>query len=327
MNCNVIRNDSICTTDKEKCHKEYLEKPFEILSSIETINEKTKKKRKEEIERNVSFSNCTVIIKEGYYARVHELKSYELLKKIGKVDYSADSPPTKGVDLIIKAENSQIDYYVECVKCSYGQKELGEYLSENDVQGTNENGLSSHLYDNNQLQKIFASRITSVLKDKKERIEEYYNNCEKGKNKSLRFDVSMPCIVFVALGELADDLSDYNFLQLMDLIVMGKGTLCYDWGQNVSYYERQKSFNKRSSLPNCSNKDDDEIKASIFELDDYKNISGILFTTANIKEDYNEENTILYVNPRANNRIELEDFEGVCEIKTDQDFLAFGKTR
>ena len=53
------------------------------------------------------------------------------------------------------------------------------------------------------------------------------------------------------------------------------------------------------------------IDANFFLNKENENISGILFTCANIDEDYDKSNTFLFLNPFAKKKIKIKDFNRI----------------
>ena len=74
-----------------------------------------------------------------------------------------------------------------------------------------------------------------------------------------------------------------------------------------------------SHTENIKKHNGSDIDANFFLNKDNENISGILFTGANIDEDYNAENTFLFLNPFAKNKIRVKDFNSLVYWKSNKD--------
>lgn len=66
-----------------------------------------------------------------------------------------------------------------------------------------------------------------------------------------------------------------------------------------------------SFIPNCKNNNDSDINNNIFADKSYSGISSILFTSANLNENYNFKNTVNFLNPLAINIIRIADFDKI----------------
>lgn len=73
-----------------------------------------------------------------------------------------------------------------------------------------------------------------------------------------------------------------------------------------------------SHTENIKKHNGSDIDANFFLNKDNENISGILFTGANIDEEYNTENTFLFMNPFAKNIIRVKDFNSLVYWKTNK---------
>ncbi len=66
------------------------------------------------------------------------------------------------------------------------------------------------------------------------------------------------------------------------------------------------------------NKNGSEISTNYLCHEDMENISGIIITSAYLYDEYNKDNTVLFINPYARNQIEEKDFESIVYWKKNE---------
>lgn len=123
------------------------------------------------------------------------------------------------------------------------------------------------------------------------------------------------CIIFISLGDIAQDFfsGKYGFDFLNILIGKSHLTLRIDKNTNKfidSYYSHVDTIKKQNGSP---------IDANFFVNADNRHISAILFTDAYICDVYNKENTFLFLNPYAINKVKVKDFNDLIYWKGNND--------
>ena len=122
-----------------------------------------------------------------------------------------------------------------------------------------------------------------------------------------------PCIIFISLGDIAQDFlgEKYGFDFLNVLVGKSHLTLRIDRNTNKfidSYYSHVETIKKQNGSL---------IDANFFVDVNNKHISGILFTDAYICDLYNKDNTFLFLNPYAINKIKVKDFSNLIYWKAN----------
>lgn len=123
------------------------------------------------------------------------------------------------------------------------------------------------------------------------------------------------CIIFISLGDIAQDFfsGKYGFDFLNVLIGKSHLTLRIDKNTNKfidSYYSHVDTIKKQNGL---------SIDANFFVNTDNKHVSAILFTDAYICDLYDTNNTFLFVNPYAINKVKVKDFSDLIYWKGNND--------
>ena len=123
------------------------------------------------------------------------------------------------------------------------------------------------------------------------------------------------CIIFLSLGELSRDFFSskygFNFLN----VLIGKSylsiTIDRKTGKAIdTFYSHTESIKKHNGS---------DIDANFFLNKKNEIISGIIFTEASVDEEYNTENTFLFLNPFAKNKITIKDFKSLIYWKNNKD--------
>jgi len=272
-----------------------LDELFEIIGSYREADEKEKQKRRDNLKREYDITVKRGEITDGYFQLAHEIYSLLYLQQKGNVVMAKDSVNAAGSDFIWKQK-----YEIECVCPSMGDVKksgLEKFLLRDRAKPS----------DYKAKKEIVNSRFTQALGEKKKFYVEHV--------KKRTIDETKPYLVFLGLGSLKREyLGGDNAIDFID-ILFGKGMPQFTMDRRTrevvsTGYEHRKSIKKQNGA---------EIDCNLFLNEEYKCISGVLFTTAWLVEKYNEKNTYLFVNPYANNPINLKDFEGVpyWDLNTD----------
>lgn len=229
-------------------------------------------------------------ISDAYYSLAHEIKALQFLSPLGNVRVADDSHSRAGCDYVLNER-----YQIECVCSTAGNAE--------------ENGLANlcrckepgPLIDLEKKTTIIFSRLTSSLKDKN---EFYQNHIAKG-----TMSADLPFIIFLSLGALSDEMDLYpdgNGIELTG-ILFGKGMPTITMNpetrevvcQGYTFRQYIEKWNKQ------------RIDSAIFCNKEYTGMSGILFSNAELYEEYTTQNTWLFINPYAINKITIKDFRNI----------------
>ena len=237
-----------------------------------------------------ALNNSTKVkIDTRYYNLAHEIKALHFLRKFGEIEPALDYKHTDGCDVILEDR-----YQIEFVCTSPGEKENKSEYDRLTVR--NKKGFI--LGDYTEKERFLFTRITNALKNK--RI--FYNeHVEKG-----TISKDKPYLVFLGLGELAIDMfcGDYG----IDLtgVLLGKGcptiTISGDGKVINRGYTHNENFPKYNGAT---------IDCNLFCQEEYRCISGVIFSEADLFTDYTTQNTWLFLNPFAKNKIRKKDFPGM----------------
>lgn len=112
------------------------------------------------------------------------------------------------------------------------------------------------------------------------------------------------CIIFISLGDIAEDFfsGQYGFELLNVLIGKGQLTLKIDKNTNQfveGYYRHVDTIKKQNNA---------HIDANFFINEENQHVSAVLFTDASTCELYDTGNTFLFLNPYATNKVKVKDF-------------------
>lgn len=230
-----------------------------------------------------------------FYSLMHEIKSYEFINKFGKAVLKNDEKHEEGPD--IKFGNNQI----ECVCCSMGEI-LNDGYKDCSINYLTQN---SAIIDYNETKKYLLPRITSSLKDKEEKINNYIDKNIIEKDEST--------IIFIHLGELNIDFFPGKYgIELLEVLI-GKGDLALTFDRNITKYTNA-FFTEIDVILKKKKERVITISSKFFDSKN-KNISGILFSKANPTEKYNLENTFMFINPYAINQLQMKDFKNIIYWK------------
>ena len=283
---------------------EYTEKLISVLEKL-NVPEKERLYRHEQLEKAEKLKTKNMGgTSDRYYQLAHEIKSLDFLSHFGSPQLSSDFGHKAGADIVFG------EYQIECVCASPGSK-------------TAENGFDKlctinnlgELVVYNEREDIILTRLTSVLKEKRDFFIKHCNEGSMSKDK--------PYIIFIGLGSLAIEFSaEENGMALLG-ILFGKGrpTITIDASGNIigTGYEhrteiKKQSFDKTVDLP-----------CNYFLDEEYRCVSGIIFSEE-WYEDYDLQNTWLFINPFSDNPINTDDFPGLIYWNLDEygNYRAYG---
>ena len=260
---------------------------FEIIDSYSGADEKEKQERRNNLKREYDITMEQEEITDRYFQLAHEIYGLSYLQSKGHIVMAKDSVNEAGSDFIWKQK-----YEIECVCPSMGDVKksgLEKFLQHDGTKAI----------DYKAKKEIMNSRFTQALKEKK---EFYVEHVKKG-----TIDATKPYLIWLGLGKLkleyrggdcAIDLNDILFGKGMPQLTINRETR----EMTPIGYAHCESIKKQNGA---------EIDCNLFLNEEYKCISGIIFSMAWLEEKYNEKNTYLFVNPYTNNPINLKDFEGI----------------
>lgn len=280
----------------------YSEQLISALGELGLSDKEVKYRCKNLIHAESELS-CINVVGERYFSLAHEIKSIAFLQQFGETRISHDCSHKPGCDLILNDK-----YYIECVCASAGDVEKNgfEKYSFKNTRG--------EVVDYGEKKNILYSRLTTVIKEKLD----FY---EKHKGESIPPD--KPYIIFVGLGSLAYEMFAETNGFALTAILFGRGnpTLTFDsslekapeWG--YSHNEVLIKWNGQT------------IDCNIFCSPDYRCVSAILFSEADLNDKYDATNTWLFINPNATNELIKKDFEGLVYWCASQDGRYFARKR
>lgn len=239
---------------------------------------------------NKAISDCRQNhISSRFYNLAHELKCLYFLGNFGNVVPALDYSHTEGCDALLN------DYYqIEFVCASAGQHtdESGY-----DCLRVHE-GTKPMTCDYAEKERFLFSRITTVLHAKRNFYEKH----------ALKGSVSTdkPYIIFLGLGELAYEMMCGKFGIDLTGVLFGKGcpTITVNGeGEVIMHgYAHNENFQKyNGSLVDCN----------LFCWEEFRCVSGIIFSDADLFDEYTTKNTWLFINPFATSKIRKKDFPGL----------------
>lgn len=242
--------------------------------------------RKRNLEKAFPKDENIEDIDHRFYELVHEIKAMSFLSNLGKVKVARDSVGEPGCDCIFAEK-----YDVEFVCCSLGKhpESFKTVFQE------------SFMKDYKETAEFILSRLTNSVKYK---TEKYLSENSIGKRD--------PFIIFLGLGELSYGamLGSYGMEILSFLVGKGERTFSVDLntGEVIrSGYVYKPDFKK--PLNGAT------IKSDIWGDESYNCVSALIVSDADVDEDYSFENTWMFINPNAHNKIIIKDFWGIIYWK------------
>lgn len=256
-----------------------------------------KKFRKDTLLNVYNKMKQTNIIDNRYYQLSHEIRSLEFLNNIGSVKIAKDSSgKAAGCDFVLNT-----DYQVECV-CSSTGDEKSNGFHEYSLKNT----INKGIIDYGKKEKIILTRFSSSIEDKLS----FYNTHVINKTIS----ENNPYVIFLGIGNLSYETFPGTFGFVLNEVLFGVGheRLYIDKDTNKHIktdYEHNMNIFKHNGA---------EIDCNIFANPRYIKVSGIVFSIANLDERYNKNNTFLFINPFAKNKIKAKKFGNVIYWRKDK---------
>ena len=251
--------------------------------------------RRNEFSQAISISSQSEI-SPRYYNLAHELKCLHFLRKFGEVSPALDYSHTDGCDAILNDH-----YQIEFVCCSPGENTDKSGYDRFSVKNLNGFMLCNYA----EKEKFLFSRITTALHTKRTFYEDHI-----AKN---TIPASKPYIIFLGLGELSYDMLCGNYGIDLTGVLLGKGcptfTINGEGKVTDRGYTHNESFPKYNGAP---------IDCNLFCREEFRCISGIIFTDAALFDDYTTQNTWLFINPFAASKIRKKDFRGMVYWSADK---------
>ena len=270
-----------------KSYSEYLLQQIEslILSSKELVYRRNalQQASNSESQNNVSIR---------YYNLVHELKSLIFLSKYGKLTPSADHAHEAGCDTIVNGH-----YQIEFVCTSRGKNR-----DQNGYAPIFANTSSKVIIgDYSEKERFLYSRITNVLEEKRKFYEDH--------SISGTISTHKPYLIFVGLGELAYEMFCGDCGIEFTGVLLGKGCPYIAFNSNDLVVDR--GYTHNDTFPKIIKNKTVDLDCNLFCKEEYRCISGVIFTKAKLFEEYTTSNTWLFINPLANVKIIKKDFPGL----------------
>jgi len=224
-------------------------------------------------------------INDAFYSIVHEIKTLLLLKNMGEVKISIDSQSQPGPDFTYLNK-----YKIECVSCTLGTGNNLTKLLDSGFQN-----YDGKLYDNSEIFRQIALRFTAAIeakrvKLKKDLLDGYINEKD-------------PLIIFLDIARFYFGFNAGEYCEKFSKILIGRGKKQIFIDSNGNQFG-QASF---EYIPTIKNNNESDVDVSIFSNLEYNIISAIIVFGAEIKEDYDCNNTVVFLNPLAKNQIKVRD--------------------
>ena len=240
-------------------------------------------------------NNSSNTISRRYYNLAHEIKSLCYLQQFGSIAPSLDYLHTPGCDMILNDR-----YQIEFVCASPGDK--------TDKSGYDRfsilNMKGSMFGDYAEKERFIFSRITSALWEKQ---RFYISHLPQG-----TVCAAKPYLIFLGLGALSLDMFAGSYGIELTGVLFGKGapTITIDGHGNVISrgYFHNHSFLKYTGSP---------IDCNLFCTEEFRCVSGIIFSDADLYDEYTTQNTWLFINPFADVKIHKKDFSGMIYWSAD----------
>jgi hypothetical protein len=239
--------------------------------------------------------NCEWIT-NSFWSVIHEIKTYIFISGFGNVKIQNDDYP--GPDF------HQFENKFECVIASFGKTQ---------VENFQRNGINSNVSVTTLPRTKLHLRITNAVKEKK---KQYYRNIKNGV-----INTNDPFILAIDISMLSAEyriLDENRFGELL-LVTIGAGEMQIVIDKNTM--QKSRIDYKRYDVIKKTN--NSEVEVAIFLKDDYKFISAILFTSAELKTSYNRDNCIFMINPNANNKFDIKNYPNMKYWELDKDTMDY----
>lgn len=269
-----------------------------LLNQFEMLNVP----KEEVVHRRNAFNQALAVSATGcistrYYNLAHELKCLQFLTKYGTVNPALDYLHAAGCDAVL-SDHYQIEFV--CTSPGANTDKSGyDRFSIRNMRGF-------MVCDYSEKEKFLFSRITSVLDAKR--------NFYKAHIAKNALSSDKPYLIFLGLGELSLDMFCGDYGIALTGVLLGKGhpvLKISNAGKLIdSGYTHNESFAKYTGAP---------IDCNLFCRDDFRCVSGIIFSDASLYDAYTTDNTWLFLNPFANVKIRKKDFPGMVYWCADKD--------
>lgn len=240
------------------------------------------------------------VISDAYYSLAHEIKALQFLSPFGNVCAADDSHGRAGCDYVLNER-----YQIECVCSTSGNADtngLAEFCVYNTL---------GKLIDYGKKEILLYSRLTSSLRDKK---EFYQKHITAG-----TMSANLPYIIFLGLGSLSQEMiinPEMNGIEFTG-VLLGKGNPTITINSKTQEIVAQ----GYAFRPRIEKWNHQPIDSAIFCNPEYTGISGILFSSADLYEEYTRKNTWLFINPYAINKITKKDFRNITYWAADRNMI------
>ncbi len=249
-----------------------------------SLDLKEKKYRKENLLKIYNQMVETNSINSRYYNLSHEIRSLDFLNNYGCLVIASDSKSEKGCDFYLDS-----GIQIECVCSSRGDEK------KNGLDQFNGNGV----FDYNVKEGIILSRLTQSINEK----VLFYQNHILDKS----INPNKPYIIFLGLGNLTYGMINEKFGFTLNKILFGVGHIRLHLNlETNSYVKQDYTYNRIIKKHNNA-----DINCNLFASSDYNCVSAIIYTTANLDERYTTDNTFLFINPTAVNKIRANKFSNM----------------
>lgn len=240
------------------------------------------------------------IVSDRYYSLAHEIKALKYLNQFGFVQAAADHNHESGCDYILNNK-----YQIECVCSTAGDS------STNGLASLCRANTTGKTIDYGKKEVILYSRFTSSLKEKRD----FYQRHVEGR----KISPNLPYIIFLGLGALAQEMCinpNTNGIEFTG-ILLGKGNPTVTINPESREIVRQgyafrPYIEKWNHMP---------IDSAIFCNPEYRCVSGVLITGADLYEEYENCNTWLFTNPYAFKKITKKDFHNIVYWAADKNMM------
>lgn len=268
-----------------------------LLKQLEQLNipEKEIIHRRNALNQAIHISSQNKI-NSRYYNLAHEIKCLNFLRKFGNVKPALDCANTDGCDAIL-SDQYQIEFV--CASPGANTEESGyDRFSIRNLDGF-------MMGDYAEKERFLFTRITNVLHAKR---TFYDDHSKKG-----TIATDKPYLVFLGLGELSLEMFCGDYGIELTGVLLGKGcpTITINSAGKVIErgYSHNESFPKYNGSP---------IDCNLFCREEFRSISAIIFTEADLFDEYTTKNTWLFLNPFATIKIRKKDFHGIVYWSADK---------
>lgn len=231
--------------------------------------------------------------KSRFFSLLHEIKSFSYFRCLNGFSLiSEDSSNQKGVDLLFNS------HQIELVTSTVGNIKNLMTLRKVGFSKTNT------WFDARQKQNHLMLRFTSVLHDKSRK---FILDLEKGV-----VSKDKPFIIFLSMGELEQEWHHEDYCSKSLSFLLGRGPLSYTFNPKNVQETASLSY---SYKPTIFKTEYSEVNLNFFGDENNAHVSGVMISTANISEEYDNNNVVLFLNPFAKNPVETSSFPRIVTWK------------